>query len=121
MPGTLRVDTVQTKGIRLSPDMKTPVGYEARIYYNAKAVPAGKYELFRLEWYAQGGAPGSTPVYIGHGRTMEFVPASFGFDIRYPAISVYAVARLYAITAVVTRNGKKIVNNNKVLTSIKFE
>ena len=95
MPESLSIETIQTKGARQDITLSEPVAYEAVISYNKDLIPAEKYNLFDIEWYARSTKPGSKDVFLGKGKTIEFVPKDKDFnDAKYPVI-VVASAKMY--------------------------
>jgi len=76
MPPTLQAEIIQTKGVKQSSTMKTPVGFECKIYDN-KTLIEGRDFLFDFVWLCK---PSSVlpDIEIGRGRTIEFTPAKLG-------------------------------------------
>ena len=106
MPKTLEVDTVQTKGARMSTSLDTLAGFEVIISYNKDIIPKEKDGLFQIVWYGRSDKPGSKDVVLGYGRTIEFIPKEKGFQSGY-LVSVYADVKLYnGYSLVTTRNGE---------------
>ena len=82
-PKSLTVQSIQTKGIKISPTMNTEATFEAIIFDNNK-IFTGKDFLFQFEWLLK---PTSTSneVVIGTERTVSFIPAKLGVKIDYTA------------------------------------
>lgn len=122
MPGTLRADIRQTKGIKINSRMNTTVGYECILSYNKQLIDSSKDNLFIIDWLAKSAKAGSTAKNVGRGRTVEFVPSAFSFDPLYP-ISVYASVRMYAVTALVTTSDNKALTtgDGKLIITSKYE
>ncbi|WP_291528609.1 hypothetical protein [Bacteroides sp. UBA939] len=122
MPGTLRADIRQTKGVKLTSRMNTPVGYECILSYNKQLIGTNKDDLFIIDWHAKSAKPGSDAVNVGRGRTVEFIPSNYSFDPLYP-ISVYASIRMYAVTALVTNAENKVLSmsDGKLVIISKYE
>ena len=121
MPGTLRADIRQTKGVKLSARMTTPVAFECLLSYNKQAIPTSKDYLFVIEWYAKSTKPGSTAVAVGRGRTVEFTPSSFSFNPLY-SLSVYAKVKMYAVTCLITSStGAVLTSGDALLITNKYE
>lgn len=120
MPPTLRVNTRQTKGIRVDARMNNTVGFEAVMSYNIGTVSTSKSDYFKYEWYVKSAKPGSTAIKAGEGRTVEFTPASYKFDPNYH-IGVYCKVYLYAMMQVVVSGTSAVMSGTKLIISTKYE
>lgn len=101
MPHTLRAETRQKGGIRLSASMDATVMMECVMWYNKQLVPDGKQDLFQIDWYAKSSQSGSTPVFVGRGKDLSFVPSAYNFTSKYQ-LSVYAEVSLYSVHSILT-------------------
>ena len=121
MPATMRVDIVQTRGIKVAATLKTVADFECRLSYNNTALAEGKYGLFRISWYLRSGKSGSTAQYLGLGRTVSFTPANFGLDVNYP-VYCYAEVSLYDRFYCVTDSSGKYLTDTagKLIINPKF-
>lgn len=117
LPQSLSADIRQTKGVKIAPGMKTPVGYECMLTYNKGIIPSDKYTLFRIQWFGKSAKVGAKEVLIGEGRTIEFIPADKGFDASYP-VSIYAAVSLYHHYALMTDGSRAITNSAGALIII---
>ena len=120
MPPSLRVRTVQTKGIRVDVRMRTTVAFEAVVSYNAGIVAQSKSNYFKFEWYCKSAKPSSSAIRVGEGRTIEFVPSSYSFDANYN-IGVYCKLYLYSLAQIVVSGAAAVVSNNKLIIAYKYE
>lgn len=120
MPVSLRVNTRQTKGIRVGARMNTSVAFEAVVRYNAGTVAQSKSDYFKFEWYVRSSKPGSAAIKVGEGRTIEFTPSTYGFDPNYN-IGVYCKMYLYAVTQMVMSATKAVTSGNKLVVAKKYE
>lgn len=120
MPPTLRVNTRQTKGIRVDARMNNTVGFEAVMRYNNGAVPIAKSDYFKFEWYVKSAKSGSTAIKVGEGRTIEFTPSSYAFDPNYN-IGVYAKVYLYSVMQIVVSGTAAVMSGTKLIINTKYE
>lgn len=120
MPKSLEVQLRQISGPKINAAMTTPVKFECILMDNKGLIGSDKDSFFTITWKAHSGKAGVSDKEIGKGRTVSFTPSSLGFDKNY-GMSVYAVVKLYAVTALVTSGGKVMVSNNKVVTATKYE
>jgi hypothetical protein len=120
MPKSLNVQIRQIAGAKVNSSMNTTVKFECVITDNRQVVGTDKDKFFYITWKGHSGKPGVSDKIIGNGRTISFTPSSLGFDKSY-GMSIYAEVGMYAVTALVTSNGKVIVNNNKAVTATKYE
>lgn len=120
MPKSLNVQIRQLSGSKINATMTTSVKFECVITDNKQIIGTDKDKFFTIIWKAHSGKAGVTDKEIGRGRTITFIPSSLGFDKNY-GISIYAEVKLYAVTALVLRNGELMLKNNKAVTAAKYE
>ena len=120
MPKSLKVQIRQLSGSKINATMSTPVKFECVLSDNRQIIGTDKDKLFTVIWKAHSGKAGVSDKEAGRGRTMTFIPSSLGFDKDY-GMSIYAEVKLYAVTALVTSDGKVMIINNKAVTALKYE
>ena len=120
MPKSLKVQIRQLSGSKINATMSTPVKFECVLSDNRQIIGTDKDKLFTVIWKAHSGKAGVSDKEAGRGRTMTFIPSSLGFDKDY-GMSIYAEVKLYAVTALVTSDGKVMTINNKAVTATKYE
>lgn len=111
MPRTLKVDVVQTKGVKVKSDMSTEVSFTCNLSYNKAEIGTDKDGLFRFTWYGKSTATGSSEKKIGSGRTITFVPSQIGFPSGNP-VSVYVKVEFYKCYAVVVDDDEYISDDD---------
>lgn len=120
MPPTLRVQARQTKGIRIGARMNTPVAFEAVVTYNAGPVAQSKDAFFKFEWYVRSGKTGSASIKLGEGRSIEFIPSSYGFDPNYN-IGIWCKMYLYSVSQMVMSGTAAVTSESKLVITKKYE
>ena len=118
MPPTLDFLIQQEAGVKINAAMDTTVKFSCTPRTNRGAL--SNTDLFRVEWYAKSGKSGVAERLLGHGLSVEFKPASLGFDKNY-TIAVYAKIYVYAVHAVVTHNGVAVADEGLIVTTKKYE
>lgn len=102
LPPSLTAAIIQTKGVRVNARMTTPVAFRCLVAYNKGELTDTQYAAFTaIAWQALSSKPGSRAVSLGTGRTVEFAPSAYGFDINYP-VNVTAQVKLYVCHAAIT-------------------
>ena len=120
MPKSLKVQIRQLSGSKINAIMSTPVKFECVLTDNRQIIGTDKDKLFTVIWKAHSGKAGISDKEVERGRTITFIPSSLGFDKGY-GMSIYAEVKLYAVTALVTSDGKVMTINNKAVTATKYE
>lgn len=120
MPKSLNVQIRQLSGSKINAAMSTSVKFECVLTDNRQVIGSDKDKFFTIIWKAHSGKAGVTDKEIGRGRTITFTPSSLGFDKAY-GMSIYAEVKLYAVTALVIKDGKLMVSENKAVTATKYE
>lgn len=120
MPKSLKVQIRQLSGSKINATMSTPVKFECVLSDNRQIIGTDKDKLFTVIWKAHSGKAGISDKEVERGRTITFIPSSLGFDKGY-GMSIYAEVKLYAVTALVTSDGKVMTINNKAVTATKYE
>lgn len=120
MPKSLNVQIRQLSGSKINAAMNTPVKFECVLTDNRQVIGTDKDKFFKITWKAHSGKAGVSDKSIGIGRTITFTPSSLGLDKNY-GISIYAEVKLYAVTALMLRDGKLMLKNNKAVTAAKYE
>lgn len=120
MPKSLNVQISQLSGSKINAAMSTSVKFECVLTDNRQVIGSDKDKFFTIIWKAHSGKAGVTDKEIGRGRTITFTPSSLGFDKAY-GMSIYAEVKLYAVTALVIKDGKLMVSENKAVTATKYE
>lgn len=120
MPKSLNVQMRQLSGSKINAAMSTSVKFECVLTDNRQVIGSDKDKFFTVIWKAHSGKAGVTDKEIGRGRTITFIPSSLGFDKAY-GISIYAEVKLYAVTALVMKEGKLMISENKAVTAAKYE
>lgn len=120
MPKSLNVQIRQLSGSKINAAMTTPVKFECVLTDNRQVIGTDKDEFFKITWKAHSGKAGVSDKSIGIGRTITFTPSSLGFDKNY-GMSIYAEVKLYAVTALVMKEGKLMISENKAVTAAKYE
>lgn len=111
LPESLSIRIQQMAGAKVSADMSTTVAFNCYINANSRPIAEDRYDLFQVDWYAKSGRSGVADKLIGRSRNITFKPSSLNFDVNY-AISIYAVVKCYAVTAVVTDDSTWVVNSD---------
>lgn len=119
MPKTLRASIRQLSGAKINASMSTTVRFECVLTDNKQVITYND-KLFSIVWKEKSGKAGVSDKTIGKGNTISFTPSSLGFDKAY-SMAVYAEVKMYAVTALVTSEGKVMINNNKAVIATKFE
>lgn len=120
MPKSLNVQIRQLSGSKINAAMNTPVKFECVLTDNRQVIGTDKDKFFKITWKAHSGKAGVSDKSIGIGRTITFTPSSLGFDKAY-GMSIYAEVKLYAVTALVMKEGKLMISENKAVTAAKYE
>lgn len=120
MPKSLNVQIRQLSGSKINARMTTTVKFECVLTDNKQVIGTDKDRFFTIIWKAHSGKAGVTDKEIGRGRTITFTPSTLGFDKNY-GMSIYAEVKLYAVTALVVKDGKLMVSENKAVTAAKYE
>lgn len=120
MPKSLNAQMRRLSGSKINAAMTTPVKFECVLTDNRQIIGTDKDKFFKIIWKAHSGKAGVTDKEIGRGRTITFIPSSLGFDKNY-GMSIYAEVKLYAVTALILRNGKLMLKNNEAVIAVKYE
>ena len=100
--------------------MNTPVAFEAVVTYNAGTVAQSKDAFFKFEWYVRSGKTGSASIKLGEGRSIEFIPSSYGFDPNYN-IGIWCKMYLYSVSQMVMSGTAAVTSESKLVITKKYE
>ena len=116
---TLHFDPTQLTGAFQGPNMNNVCRYEMQFRYNGVDVPEEKRSLFLVLWWAQDLKTGAKHQ-IGCGPKLIFKPSEYGFS--YPdGFNVWGDVYSYKNFAIVTQDGKTVVQDGKIVISPQYE